>query len=98
MRRMKFPPTGYTALNLDRFRLSAHLFFGNRLAAVGREIRVTEVLQLGALVLERTSPSQIACAANELVVDQSIDSVGEKPLRTALPRMETLGVVASLRL
>jgi len=99
MRRTKFPPIGYAALNLGRVRLSASLFFvGNRLASVRREIRVTEVLQLGALVLERTSPSQIACAANEVAVDQPIDSVGEKPLRTVLPRMEALGVVASLRL
>lgn len=73
-------------------------FFGNRLASVGREIKVTEVLQLGALLLEQTSPSQIECAANELAVDQPIDSVGEKSLRTVPPRMEALDVVASLRL
>ena len=59
---------------------------------------MTEVLQLGALVLERTSPSQIACAANEVVVNQPIDSVGEKPLRTVLRPMEALGILASLRL
>jgi aquaporin Z len=59
---------------------------------------VTEVLQLGALLLEQTSPSQIEYAASELAVDQPIDSVGEKPLRTALPRMEAPDVAASLRL
>ena len=59
---------------------------------------MTQVLQLGALVLERTSPSPIGCTGNELVVDQPIDSLGEKPLRTVLPQTEALGIVASLRL
>jgi len=59
---------------------------------------VTEVVQLGALPWERTSPSQIECAANELAADQPIDSVGGKSLRTVPPRMEALDVVASLRL
>ena len=68
MRRMKFPPIGYKAWDLGRFRRP--LFFGNHLASVGREIPVTEDLQLGALVLERTSPSQICRAANKVAVDQ----------------------------
>ena len=59
---------------------------------------MTEVLQLGALVLEPTSPSQIVCAANDLAIGQPINCVGEKPLRTVLPRMEALGFVPSLRL
>jgi|GEM_PF-226190 len=96
MRRMKFPPIGYKAWDLGRFRRP--LFFGNHLASVGREITVTEDLQLGALVLQRTSPSQMAFAANESLVAQPIDSVGERPLLTALPQREALGIVASLRL
>jgi aquaporin Z len=58
---------------------------------------VTEALQLGALLLDQTSPSQIECAAHELVVNQPISSVDEK-LRNALPRREALNAVASLRL
>jgi aquaporin Z len=58
---------------------------------------VTEALQLGALLLDQTSPSQIECAAHELVVNQPISNVDEK-LRNALPRREALNAVASLRL
>src|SRR5260370_33236886 len=72
-------------------------FFGYRRASVRRETNVTEALQLGALLLEQTSPSQIECAANELAVNQPISSVDEKR-RNALPRREALDAVASLRL
>ncbi len=92
-------PHRVCGIEFDRFRLSVSASsFGNRLASVGREIRVTEVLKLGALALERISPSQLGCAANKVAVDQPIDGVGEKPLRTVLPPMKALGVVASLRL
>jgi aquaporin Z len=47
--------------------------------------------------LEQTSPSQIECAANELVVNQPISSVDEKR-RNALPKREALNAVTSLRL
>jgi aquaporin Z len=48
--------------------------------------------------LEQTSPSQIECAANELVVNQPISSVDEKGLRTILPRSAARNTVASIRL
>jgi len=47
--------------------------------------------------LQQTSPSQIARAANELVVNQPISSVDEKR-RNALSKREALDAVASLRL
>jgi len=56
---------------------------------------VTEALQLGVLPLEQTSPSQIARAANELVVNQRnikgrplwsrVLSVRLKPLQRGTP-------------
>ena len=58
---------------------------------------MTEALQLGVLLLEQTSPSQIECAANELGVNHPISSVGEIR-QNALPKREALNAVASLRL
>jgi aquaporin Z len=58
---------------------------------------VTETLQLRALLLEQKPPSQIERAANAMVVNQTIGSVGQKCLPT-VARSKAQNAIASLRL